>query len=147
MRRALGFMGAGSSRAQRLSCCEQPGRRSRPCGLRVALASASQGTRALCPGHCRYGRLALACLLLKAGDECAQRRLSRLGSRCTRRGYGQARIDLGEAPMARDVSASPNDAIGERDVRFSATELAHLEARSALAPNIEPAAITLGREE
>src|SRR5215472_209956 len=48
MRRALGFMGAGSSRAQ-------PGRRSRPCGLRVALASASQGTRALCPGHCRYG--------------------------------------------------------------------------------------------
>src|SRR6266540_2162268 len=73
-------------------------------------------------------RLALACLLLKAGDECAQRRLSRLASRCTRRGYGQAHIDLGKAPMARDVSASPDDAIGERDVRFSATELAHLEA-------------------
>src|SRR5262249_14085967 len=54
MRRALGFMGGWSSRAQRLSCREQPGRRSRPCGLRVALASASQGTRALCPGHCRY---------------------------------------------------------------------------------------------
>src|SRR5262249_17381942 len=39
MRRALGFMGGWSSRAQRLSCREQPGRRSSPCGLRVALAS------------------------------------------------------------------------------------------------------------
>jgi GAF domain-containing protein len=32
----------------------EPGRQSRPCGLRVALASASQGTRALCPGHWRH---------------------------------------------------------------------------------------------
>src|SRR5215475_10951702 len=53
--KGAGFHGCWSSRAQRLSCCEQLGRRSRPCGLRVALASASQGTRALCPGHCRYG--------------------------------------------------------------------------------------------
>jgi hypothetical protein len=30
-----------SSRAQRLSCCAQPGGRSRPCGLRVALTSAN----------------------------------------------------------------------------------------------------------
>src|SRR5262249_26361151 len=29
--------------------------RSRPCRLRVALASASQGTPALCPSRCRYG--------------------------------------------------------------------------------------------
>jgi len=33
----VGFHGYWSSRAQRLSCREQPGRRSRPCGLRVAL--------------------------------------------------------------------------------------------------------------
>src|SRR5262249_32879216 len=39
MRRALGFMGGWSSRAQRLSCREQPGRLSCPCGLRVSLAS------------------------------------------------------------------------------------------------------------
>jgi CheY-like chemotaxis protein len=44
-----------------------------------------------------------------------QCRLSRLASGCTRRGYGQAR-DLGEAPMARDVSASTDDAIGGREV-------------------------------
>jgi hypothetical protein len=53
--KGAGLHGCWSSRAQRLSCREQPGRRSRPCGLRVALASASQGTRALCPDHCRYG--------------------------------------------------------------------------------------------
>src|SRR6266536_2471247 len=60
--KGAGLHGCWSSRAKRLSCreplgsCGEPlGRRSRPCGPRVALASASQGTRALCPGHCRYG--------------------------------------------------------------------------------------------
>jgi hypothetical protein len=51
LQHAFNAKGAGlhrcwSSRAQRLSCREQPGRRSRPCGLRVALASGSRGTRA-----------------------------------------------------------------------------------------------------
>src|SRR6516164_576004 len=49
--RGAGLHAWWSSRAQRLSCREQPGRQSRPCGLRVALASASQGTRALCPSR------------------------------------------------------------------------------------------------
>ena len=68
------------------------------------------------------------------------------GARC-RRGHGQARVDLGEAPMTRDVPAPADDAIGERDARFSATELAHLEARGGLAAHIEAAAVALGRDE
>src|SRR5262245_53125836 len=92
-------------------------------------------------------RRALACLLLKAGDECAQRRLSRLAARCTRRGYGQARIDLGEAAASLDVLAPPDDAIGERNARRATHEFAHLEARSALTAHIESAAVALGRGE
>src|SRR5262245_1509001 len=53
--RGAGLHGCWSSRAQRLSCREPLGRQSRPCGLRVALASGSQGTPALCPSRCRYG--------------------------------------------------------------------------------------------
>jgi hypothetical protein len=65
IRRALGFMGGWSSRARRLSCREQPGRRSRPrsrpCGLRIALASASQGTRALGERHAQSQLTIAAC--------------------------------------------------------------------------------------
>src|SRR5262249_48518006 len=53
--KGAGLHGCWFSRAQRLSCGEQPGRQSRPCDSRVALTSGSQGTRALYPGHCRYG--------------------------------------------------------------------------------------------
>ena len=67
-------------------------------------------------------------------------------ARC-RGGHGQARVDLGEAPMTRDVSASADDAIGQCDARFSAGELAHLEAGARLAAHIEAAAVALGRDE
>ena len=47
--KGAGLHGRWSSRAQRLSCREQPSRRSRPRGLPVALTSASQGTRRMLP--------------------------------------------------------------------------------------------------
>src|SRR6516164_7697526 len=94
-------------------------------------------------------RRAVARLLLETRDECAQRRRRRLGRarwalRCG--GQRQARIDLGEALVSPDVFAQTDDTIGERDARRAAHELAHLEARGALA-DVEPATITLGREE
>src|SRR5205823_9715384 len=46
-----------------------------------------------------------------------------------------------------DISAPADHPIGERDGRFAAHELAHLEARSSLAADVEPAAVPLGREE
>jgi hypothetical protein len=58
LNRAAGIFRMAGHMFGKRHCREQPGRRSRPCGLRVALASGSQGTRALCPGHCRYGRRA-----------------------------------------------------------------------------------------
>src|SRR5262245_59185889 len=92
-----------------LSLRRAPGR-----ALRPALwgARSSDFPRAL--------RRALARLLLEAGDECAQRPRARPAlprcPRCRRR-QAQARIDLGETPMARDVSAPADDTVGECDIR------------------------------
>jgi hypothetical protein len=87
-------------------------------------------------------------LFLQAGDECAQLRRAR-GALARRgaRGQPQARIDLGEAAVSPDVLAPADDAIGERDVRLSAPELAHLEPRSAPVADIKAAAIAFGRDE
>src|SRR5436305_283616 len=52
-------------------------------------------------------------------------------SRLHRLGTSTSRNPCASAAAA--ASASPDDAIGERDVRFSPTELAHLEAPSTLA--------------
>src|SRR5215469_17646088 len=49
--------------------------------------------------------------------------------------------------MSVDVLAPADDAIGKRNARFPTHELAHLEVRTALASDVEPAAIALGREE
>src|SRR5262245_27179845 len=72
-----------------------------------------------------------------------------VGLRCRgaryRRRDGQARVDLGEAPVFLNVLAPANDAVGKGDARLAAHELAHLEGRSALAAHEEPAAITLRR--
>jgi len=38
--------------------------------------------------------------------------------------------------MTRDISAPADDSIGERDGRFAAHKLAHLEAHSSLAVHI-----------
>jgi len=46
-----------------------------------------------------------------------------------------------------DVLAPADDAVGKRDTRRAAHELAHLEVRSTLATHIESAAIALRREE
>src|SRR5215471_17452898 len=46
-----------------------------------------------------------------------------------------------------DVLAPADDPIGERDIGRAARKLAYLEARGALAANIEPAAFALTRDE
>src|SRR5262249_25085790 len=95
-------------------------------------------------------RCALARLLLQASDECAQRRCCRrsLAACAPRRGRERwGRDHLGEAAVSLDVLAPTDDAIGKRDARLPAHELAHLKARCAFAEHIEPATIALGREE
>src|SRR5262249_27600947 len=96
-------------------------------------------------GFLRALRSALPSFPLQARDERAQRRRGR-PALSRRRRHGQARVDLGKTLVTADVLAAPDDAIGERDARLAAHELADLEAR-ALATDREPAAITLGREE
>ena len=49
--------------------------------------------------------------------------------------------------MSLDVLALGDDAIAEGDIAGAALEFAHLEARAALAPHIEPLAVALRREE
>ena len=87
-------------------------------------------------------------LLLQAGDERAQRRRRRRRpARGWRPRHRQTRVDLGEAAVTSDSLAPRDDAIGERDARFAALQLAHLEARGALAAHVESGAIALGRDE
>src|SRR5262245_5969572 len=49
--------------------------------------------------------------------------------------------------MSGDVAPPADDPIGERDARFPAAELAHLEARGRLGADVEAAAVAFGRDE
>jgi hypothetical protein len=89
--------------------------------------------------RCRHAR---SRLLFDADDERAQPRRRGLARRSGRRGQ-RRRNHLGEAPGSRNVLAPADDAIGERNARFTTLGLAHLEARGALAAYMEPAAIAL----
>src|SRR5262245_20978382 len=89
-------------------------------------------------------------LLLHAGDEGTQSCRSRHGlTRWARRPGWQrhGHIDFGEAPVFLDVLAAADDAVGKVNARLAAHQLAHLEAVSAFTAQIEPVAITLGRDE
>src|SRR5262249_17492203 len=87
---------------------------------------------------------------------CPRTRLPlQLGDKCSLRGRwpprargarGHRHVELGEALVTPDVLAPAHDTVGERDARLATHKLAHLEAGGALA-DVEPAAITLGREE
>src|SRR5262249_21423108 len=87
---------------------------------------------------------------------CPRTRLPlQLGDKCSLRGRwpargggggGPAHVELGEAPVTPDVLAPAHDTVGERDARLATHKLAHFEAGGALA-DVEPAAITFGREE
>src|SRR5262249_40805484 len=90
--------------------------------------------RAWCSAYSCPHRALLLRLFLQPSDECAQRsRCRRSLARCARRRgrKGKTCIDLGEALVTADVLAVRDDAVGERNVRRSDRELAHLEGRGA----------------
>lgn len=62
-------------------------------------------------------------------------------------GQWQAGVELREASVAGNILAPADDAIGKRDARFAACELADLEGVSTFATHVKAAAIALGRNE